>query len=188
MGVNGGTMQATSRGFYDDRGQSSYPSSSGRYRAYDPAEFQSYSNQASYQDVPADERPSRDSSYDQEYRTRDRDGPASQGYYPGYEEGWDPAGYGQAAQQEGVRGGQWGGEYTGQQQIFDVYSQQENDFLPQDGEAVVEAEQAANSRVMDEVESFYNRPESVVEDVEKFYDARGQQIEGLHEVRHFLTC
>lgn len=82
--------------------------------------------------------------------------------------------------------------YSQDQQLFDVYSQQESDFLPPDGEAVIEDDTAANnSRVMDEVASFYNRPESVVEDVQKFYDDRGQLTEGALEVNNFspqLDC
>lgn len=36
--------------------------------------------------------------------------------------------------------------------------------------------------MVDEVENFYKRPESVVEDVQKFYDARGQLIPPPAEV------
>lgn len=45
-----------------------------------------------------------------------------------------------------------------------------------------------NSRVVDEVENFYNRPESVVEDVQKFYDTNGQQIAPPKEVSVNLPC
>ena len=93
------------------------------------------------------------------------------------------------AQQQGFREEPGGVSYTQDQQIFDIYSQQESDFLPSDGEAVVEDDQATNnSRVMDEVASFYNRPESVVEDVQKFYDDRGQRTEGALEVIEFSAC
>ena len=177
-------MQASSRGFYDGRGQQSYPSSSGRYQPYDPAGYRSYDDQRDYRAFEEEEGPSPYSGYEQGYDGRNGQESASQDYYQEDNQRWeDPRGYGRTAQQEDFRNDPGGEAYPQDQQIFDVYSQQENDFLPPDGEAVVEDEQATkNSRVMDEVQSFYNRPESVVEDVQKFYDERGQRIEGPPEV------
>jgi len=41
----------------------------------------------------------------------------------------------------------------------------------------------SSSRVVDEVENYYKRPESVVEDVECFYDSQGRPIYSPEERR-----
>ena len=168
-------MQASSRGFYDGRGQASYPSSSGRYQSYDPTESRTYIRQPGFPDIPEEEGYSGNSSYYRGYGSQDQGRVAMGNYSQEGNEEWESRGYGEAAQQQGFRDEPGGVPYSQDQQMFDVYSQSESDFLPPDGEAVTEDNQATkNSRVMDEVESFYNRPESVVEDVQKYYDDQGR--------------
>ena len=168
-------VQASSRGFYS-RGHQAYTSSPrGRYEPYDPSQDRRY-DQYNYRDYPEEQRGPPDNRPEAEYN---RQPPDNREDYRTDDGDWATGAY----RSEGQQGPQMEtGGVQGDQQLFDIYSRADDAFLPAYGESIEVPEQPNNSRIMDEVENFYNRPESVVEDVQKFYDDRGQRIEQPLEV------
>lgn len=180
-------MQASSRGFYNGGGQQSYyPTADDRYQAAESSQPQDY-NQESFEDLPEDRGYPSYRSPEQQYEDTAPES-SGRGFYDRMgTRGWDSRAY-LSSQQQGGWGEQQNASPARGQQVLDTYSLGENAFLPVDGDPIPEAEEANNSWVLDDVESYYNRPESIVEDVQKYYNARGQRVEPPVEVRLRFCC
>ena len=175
-------VQGSGRGFYNGGGQQSYyPSPDDRYQADDPAADSDY-NLRGYQNMSGQDTYTAYQDPSTPYNSRVPDGRGSEYECEKRRSGWDSRSYG-SRQQEGWWGSRDQGSPSQDPDSLDIYSRGETAFLPTDGEPEPEIPERRNSRILDEVESFYNRPESVVEDVEKYYDGRSQGSEPFQEVR-----